>query len=104
MGTRVKGLTAVCRVMLLTNPARTRRPAGFRGGAAAAAKGLFGGGGRMSFSKDDGQSKPLEAETRLVTAARRNTPPKRVVQSPAGPRSARPHPPAPRPPPPRHAV
>src|SRR5258708_19182580 len=70
LGSWVEGLTAVVRVQLLTNPAGARRRAGLRGGAAAAAKGVFGGGGRMSFSKDDGQSKPLEAETRLVTAGR----------------------------------
>jgi hypothetical protein len=34
-------LTALFWVLLLTNRARTRRPAGFRQGAAAAAKGLL---------------------------------------------------------------
>jgi cysteine-S-conjugate beta-lyase len=37
---------------------------------AAAAKSLFGGGGHMSFSRDDGRSNPQKAETTLVTAGR----------------------------------
>jgi cysteine-S-conjugate beta-lyase len=63
-------LTADFCVLLLTNPARTRRPAGFQRGVAAAAKGHFGGGARMSFAKDDGRSNPQKAETTLVTAGR----------------------------------
>jgi hypothetical protein len=38
---RVKGLTAVFCVLLLTNPAQTRRPAGAQKGVATAAMGLF---------------------------------------------------------------
>jgi len=58
-------LTGIFCVLLLTNPARTRRPAG--GGCG---KKSFDGGGRMNFSRDDGPSKPQKAETTLVTAGR----------------------------------
>jgi cysteine-S-conjugate beta-lyase len=62
-------LTAVFCVLLLTNPARTRRPAGFQAEARLRQK-VFGGGGYMNFSSDDERSGPRKAETILVTAGR----------------------------------
>jgi cystathionine beta-lyase len=62
-------LTAIFCVLLLTNPARTRRPAAFEEASRLRQKG-FDGGGRMNFSRDDGRSKPQQAETTLVTAGR----------------------------------
>jgi cysteine-S-conjugate beta-lyase len=57
----------LCPVINKLNP--NPPPAGFQSGAAAAAKGL-GGGGRMNTSKDDGRPIPQKAETTLVTAGR----------------------------------
>jgi cysteine-S-conjugate beta-lyase len=62
-------LTAIFCVLLLTNPARTRQPAAFEEASRLRQKG-FDGGGRMNFSRDDGRSKPQQAETTLVTAGR----------------------------------
>jgi cysteine-S-conjugate beta-lyase len=62
-------LTSDFCVLLLTNPAQTRRPAGFQG-ASRLRQGFLGGGARMSSARDDGRSSPQQAETTLVTAGR----------------------------------
>jgi cysteine-S-conjugate beta-lyase len=64
---RVKGLTADFCVLLLRNPARTRRQAAYA--RCGCGKTSLGNGKRMSFS-NDGPANPQKAETRLVTAGR----------------------------------
>src|ERR1700737_781678 len=68
LASRVKGLTAVFCVLLLTNPARTAARRAFKEHRGCG-KRSFGGGGRMNFS-GDGRSDPQKAETTLVTAGR----------------------------------
>jgi hypothetical protein len=43
LASRVKGLTALFRVLLLTNPARTRRPVGFQSKGRGCGKKSYGG-------------------------------------------------------------
>ncbi len=64
----VKGLTAELCVLLLTDPARTRRPAD-RLAAPWLRQNVFGGGRHMNSSGHD-ESTRLKAETVLVTAGR----------------------------------
>src|SRR6201989_2438064 len=64
---RVKGLTAVFCVLLLTNPARQPPPGGAQ--AARLRQNVFGGA-EMNSSENDPPSSPPNAETTLVTAGR----------------------------------
>jgi cystathionine beta-lyase len=64
-----KGLTAVFCVLLLTNPARPRRPAGLKRHRGCG-KTSFSGGRLMNSSSDDQQSSKRRPETILVTAGR----------------------------------
>jgi hypothetical protein len=63
-------LTALFHVLLLTNPARTRRPADFLSNVFGCGKKSFGGGGPMNSPGNDGRSSLHKAETTLVTAGR----------------------------------
>jgi cystathionine beta-lyase len=63
-------LTALFHVLLLTDPARTRRPAGFRSNVFGCGKKSFDGGGAMNSPGNDGRSSLHKAETTLVTAGR----------------------------------
>jgi cystathionine beta-lyase len=63
-------LTALFHVLLLTDPARTRRPAGFLSNVFGCGKKSFGGGGPMNSPGNDGRSSLHKAETTLVTAGR----------------------------------
>jgi len=79
---RVKGLTADFCVLLVTNPARTRRPAALKGAARQQRNGLFGGDGRMNSSGDDKRPGQFRAETTLVTAGRDTVAQKGFVNPP----------------------
>jgi cystathionine beta-lyase len=75
-------LTADFCVLLVTNPARTRRPAALKGAARQQRNGLFGGDGRMNSSGDDKGADRLRAETTLVTAGRDTVAQKGFVNPP----------------------
>jgi cystathionine beta-lyase len=66
---RVKGLTAVFCVLLLTNPAPDPPPGGFFDTRCGCGITSLGNGKRMS-SSNDGPSNPQKPETRLVTSGR----------------------------------
>src|SRR5215210_1306737 len=66
---RVKGLTALFCLLLLTNPVPIRRLVGDQGSRRLRQRVQFGGGGRMNSSGDE-PSKLRKPETMLVTAGR----------------------------------